>query len=140
MADTIKAGFQGIQDVRRDLESVRLGLGRELTAVLRSEGDTLARKTSGLTPRGPGPQSARDSLPHVADTISGAALPGGVAIVSSHPAAPVLEYGGTIAPRGVPITIRQHAMAHRGGEQDLGRLESEVSRRVNALLTAHGLA
>lgn len=140
MASTIKASLEGTVEIRRDLESVRLGLGRELTALLRSEGDVIARRTVPLTPVGPGPQSPRDNLPHVASTISGAAIPSGVAVVSSHPAGPVLEYGGTIAPRGTPITIKQHAMAHKAGELDLPRLESEVSRRVNALLAAHGLA
>jgi hypothetical protein len=140
MADTIKASFHGVQDVRKDLESVRLGLGRELSALLRSGVDSVARKTSGLTPRGPGPQSLRDNLPHVAETISGVAIPTGVAVVSSHPAAPVLEYGGTISPRGVPITISQHAMAHRAGDAELPRLERDLTARVDALLRAHGLA
>lgn len=140
MAQTIHAAFQGVTDVRNDLESVRLGLGKELTAVLRSEGDTVAREAAGLTPKGPGPQSARDNLPHVADTITGAALPTGVAIVSTHPAAPVLEFGGSISPRGHLIRFPQHAMAHKAGEADLPRLEAAVTRRIDALLVAHGLA
>lgn len=139
MASTIRASFQGVGDVRADLESVKLGLARELTAVLRGEGDAIARDAKPLTPLGPGPQSARDALPHIADTLSGAATATGLAIVSSHPGAGVLEYGGTIAPRGHPITFEAHAMAHKAGEAALPDIESEVSQRINALLAAHGL-
>lgn len=139
MADTIRAGFQDIPDVRRDFESVKAGLGRELTALLRSEADTVARATKPFTPLGPGPTSAKDNLPHIADTISGAALPTGAAVVTTHPGGPVLEYGGTISPRGHPITFKQHAMAHKAGEAQLPRLERDVTQRINDLLRTHGL-
>ncbi len=140
MAHTIRAAFHGVAEVRRDLESVRLGLGKELTAVLRGEGDPVARETAVLTPTGPGPQSAKDNLPHVAATISGAALPNGVAVVATHPAAPVLEFGGSISPRGHLIRFPSHAMAHKAGEAALPRIEAAVTRRIDALLIAHGLA
>lgn len=139
MADTIKASFQDTTGVRRDLESVRLGLGRELNAILRDAGDTVARKAKPLTPRGPGPRSAGDNLPHIADTISGAALPTGAAVITSHPAGPVLEYGGTISPRGHPITFEAHAMAHKAGEAQLPRVERDVTRRIDDLLRTHRL-
>lgn len=139
MADTIKAAFQDTAEVGRDLESVRLGLRRELNDVLRGAGDIVARKAKALTPRGPGPQSEKDNLPHIGATLSGAALPTGIAVVSSHPAAAVLEYGGTISPKGHPITFKQHAMAHKAGEAEIPRLVPAVRQRIDDLMRTHGL-
>jgi hypothetical protein len=139
MAGEVTAAFQNIGEVRRDLDSVSLGLGRELAALLRSDVATVARKTSSLTVRGPGPRSLHDNLPHVAETITGVSIPTGVAVVSSHPGAGVLEYGGTISPRGVPIKIDEHGMAHAAGEAELPGLERRLTQRIDALLAAHGL-
>ncbi len=135
----VTAGFQDVGDVRRDLESVRLGLGRELTALLRSSGDSVARKTGTLTPRGPGPQSVKDNLPHIGSTMVAVATTTGVAVATTHPGGAVLNFGGTISPRGVPITFERHLMAQKAGEAELPGLERDVTRRVNDLLAAHGL-
>lgn len=79
----------------------------------------------------------------MAETISARATTAGIQIESSHPASGVFEYAGqgvaTIAPRGVPITIRRRAMAHRAGEQLLPQIEHDVVTRIDALLRAHGL-
>ena len=139
MADTIRADFQNITETRRDLNSVELGLGRELSGPLRRGADGIATKAGPFTPRGPGPQSSRDVLPHIGDTILGAAFGSGAVVVSTHPGAPVLEYGGTISPKGYPIVFPSHAMAHKAGEAELPRIESEITLQINALLTRHGL-
>lgn len=140
MPSTIRAGFQNVGEVRRDLDSVQLGLGRSLTEVLREESGPLAQLTRQLTPRGPGPQSPRDNLPHVADTIIGNATATTLTIQSTHPASGWLEWGGTIEPRrGQRITIRGHGMAHRAGELKLDELAASLIRRIDALLRQHGL-
>lgn len=145
MASTVTARFEDIQEVRRDLESVRIGLGREITEILREEANPLAARAAALTPRGPGPRGDKDALPHIADTITGAATATGMAIVSMHPAAPIFEFAGhegtgaTIAPRGVPIVIwPARRMAGRAGDEQLPQVERRVDERIGALLHRHG--
>lgn len=139
MADQITAKWDGLAEIRKDLESVQLGLGRSLNAIIREIGGPVAREASANTPTGPGLRPPSDVVPHMAGTIKAATISNGIAIVSSHPGAGVLEYGGTIAPRGTPFTIESRAMAHKAGEAELPRIESEVTQRINALLAAHGL-
>jgi hypothetical protein len=140
---TLKAQFQDVQGVIKDLDSVALGLGRKVTEILRSEVQPLVGATRALTPVGPGPRGTKDRLPHMRDTITGGAIPSGMAIRSSHPAAAIFEYAGsgtaTIQPRGVPITIRRVAMAHRAAEAQLPRIERDAAMRIGELLSQHGL-
>ncbi len=140
MTQTVRVGIQGLRETQRDLEAVSLGLGRELARVIREGADSLVPAARSNTPFGPGPQSARDNLPHIGDTLSARASATTASIVSSHPGAPVHEYGGEIAPKGVPITIRQSAMAHRAGEQELPRFERDLKSAIDALVAKHDLA
>ena len=64
-----------------------------------------------------------------------AADPRGVA--SSVPQGPVHEFGGTIAPRGVPIRIRRSAMATKAGAEMQPQVERILDREVTALLERH---
>lgn len=140
MAQTVRVSAQGLRETQRDLDAVSLGLGRELARVMREGADSVLPAARSFTPYGPGPQGGRDNLPHIRDTLSARATATTATIVSSHPAGPVHEYGGRIAPMGVPITIRQSAMAHRAGEQELPRLERELVSAIDALTAKHGLA
>jgi hypothetical protein len=149
MSDTIRAHFVGVDEIRRDLDAVQLGLGRAVTQALRDNAAIVAGRTATLTPRGPGPRQRRDgvatddALPHMADTMRGATEGGSLLVTSSHPAAALFEYAGqgtaTISPRGGPITIHRRAMAHRAGEQLLPKLERDITARIDALTSAHGL-
>jgi hypothetical protein len=141
MAFTLRV-HADVREVRRDLESVDVGLGRELGAIRRDAADLVARRATRLAPRGPGPiAGARhpdDRLPHLADTIAGKVS----GVFSSHPGAIVHEHGGTIAPRGPRVqTIRipRSAMAHRAGVQMAARVEDLMADRVDALLKTAGL-
>lgn len=145
MASTIKAEFAEIADLRHDLESISVGLGTQLTKVLREEAQPVAARTIQLTPVGPGPRGTKDILPHVKDTIRGIATPTGMAITTTHPAGPILEFAGhegmgaTISPKGVPIVIwPARKMAERAGQEKLPAVERAVGDRIDQLLTRHG--
>ncbi len=58
-------------------------------------------------------------------------------VVSSVPQGPVHEFGGTIAPRGVPIRIRRSAMATKAGAEMQPQVERILDREVTALLERH---
>lgn len=145
MASTITAAVAGVQELRRDLESISIGLGKELTKILREEAKPVADRTAALTPRGPGPRGRTDTLPHVADTMVGVPLTAGMGVASTHPAAPILEFAGhegmgaTISPKGVPIVIwPARKMAERAGQEKLPAVERAVGDRIDQLLTRHG--
>ena len=124
-------------DLRKDLDSVELGLGKLLTSALDRLAETAADRTQELWKRGPGPRpnakNKNDRLPHIADTIAGKGYATYAAVTSDHPAAPVQEYGGTIAPRGVDIHFPAHEYAHRAAEQVMDRLEAQLDDEANAL-------
>ena len=143
MAVTIRARFPNASQVRRDLKMIERGIGREVTAAFRTAGMVVAARTAALTPRGPGPRAGaknpNDRLPHVADTIRAGTKGKAITVRSTHPAAPVLEFGGTIRPRGAPIHFRARAMAKTAGERTTADLERELERQLDALLRRHGL-
>lgn len=142
MAITLRASFSGLNEIRRDLESVELGLGRELNEALRSAVSPLARATQRYTPVGPGPRFENDDdrLPHVRDTITARAAGNAIVVDSTHPAAGVLNFGGTIAPKGHPIDFRAHAMGEKAGRQELPRIERDIQNAIDALTAQHGLS
>jgi hypothetical protein len=119
--------------LRQDLEALQIGLGRELTALKRSAAETLARSTRANTPLGPGPQSPHDALPHIRDTITARAA----GVVSTHPAALVHEFGGTIAPRGVPIRIPRREMAARALRENATQIERDLAAAVERLIATN---
>lgn len=143
MADAIRAeiGRRDLAEFRRDLESVKIGLGREVAAALRDSMRPVVTLAAQLAPYDPKHRADRkDNLGHIRDSLTAAVLSNGAAIVSSHPAAVVHEYGtgvGSIAPQGVPIRIRQSAFAHRAGERNLSEFERRIEQHVDALVARH---
>src|SRR5262245_38635579 len=92
------------------------GLNRAIGDPVADAPEPIAKAAGRYMIRGEGPNprakaGGDDRLPHIADTITAQRSGLTAAIVSSHPAAPVFEYGGTIAPRGEPIEIRRIAPA-----------------------------
>src|SRR5256885_301971 len=132
MAVTVRARILGIAEIRRDLEAVELGLGRELSAALKEGAELALPRARELTPEGPGPNGpGENALPHIAETLEATTVGGTAgAIATSHPGGPVNEYGGHIQlnrgrERGeLRIDFRPHAMAHQAGEEKLPEIEA----------------
>ncbi len=139
MPATIRIQTPSLRDLQRDLESVELGLGRAVRDELVDAAEPVRLRTAENTPVGPGPQSAKDNLPHIGETIQVSPRVDGAAIVSRHPGAGVLEYGGTIAPKGTPIQIAPHEMARKAGEQKAGEVQRRVLAAIDRLLRRFGL-
>lgn len=140
MASSIRAAWAGLADTQRDLDAVEHGIGRLVPAAVAAAAEPIVARARALTPVGPGPRGPGDALPHIAATLYAQPRGSGAAIVSTHPGGPVLEYGGTIAPRGTPITIKSQAMAHRAADATLAAVDRDLEQRLNALLREHGLA
>lgn len=130
-----------LRDVRADLESVRLGLGREVTLALLAAGQPVLQAARAQTPLGPGRDGEKGDhrLEHIRDSLKLEVRGRILKITSSHPGAAVLNYGGTITPHGVRITFPQRLMGLKAGEQELPALEADLGRRIEQLLERNGL-
>lgn len=126
--------------LRDDLNSIELGLGRIVGQVLKAYTAPIAAEARTLAPYDPAHDKnhARDGLPHLRDTIrQGGTSALSATIVSSHPAASIFEWNDdtrpAIAPRGVPLTIKTVAMAHRAFENQLPRLERDLQDKLDQI-------
>lgn len=138
MASTLRTSVGNVNELRRDLEAVSIGLGRELTRTLREAAGLAAEAAKPLTPYDPlHNEKRKDGLPHIRDSLFAVALGSGSAVASRHPGAVVHEYGGTIAPKGEPIQIKRSEMAHRAGEAQLPAIAALLERRISALVAQH---
>lgn len=145
---------QGIRDVYRDLEAMSPGLEVVVTDALARGAGWIADASRKWVPVGPGPEAGavnpNDLLPHVFQTITGEARGMTARVVSDHPAAPLIEFGGTIAPSvsgGTTVARVTHptaiirfaesAMVRKGAAEQIDRVEAEIERTLDALI--HGL-
>lgn len=130
-------------DLRADLDAIELGLGKKVGKVIKEAAGPIAREAQGLAPYDPLHRTDRkDGLGHVRDSIRvGNASALTATIVSTHPAAPIFEWNdgirAAIAPRGVPLTLRAVAMAHKAAEHQAARLERDVQDGINSLVARY---
>lgn len=146
----------GVRDVYRDLESAGDGLEGVLTDALAAGAGWIADAARPFTPVGPGvkvgAQNVNDLLPHVFETIQGDAVGMTGRVYTDHPAGPVIEFGGTIAPsvRGgtriaavsdpaAIIVFNESAMVRKGAAGQLDRVEERIDSDIDALLAVHNL-
>lgn len=148
MAGTLRVHASvDLRGLQQDLESVQLGLGREVGKAVKEAGGHVVRAIPRYTPFDPKHRSLRRSgdgsvvsVGHVRDSFdarsAGATT---VAITSDHPAAPVIEFGGTIRPKGSPIRIREFRMVGKAGQAEAAAFERDLESRIDALLRHHNL-
>lgn len=149
MASTVSISAGDAREVAADLEAVELGLGRAARegaaqgaqpilaqAITNAPFDALHRGwRRGTQPRG---RKAKDPG-HINANLRLEARAFGAALVTTHPAGALFEFGGTIAPQGVDISIAPHLYAARAGEQKGDEAARETARNLDELLRAHGL-
>ena len=138
MASTIRIASRfELGDLRKDLDSVEIGLGKLLTSALDRLGETAADRTRQKWPVGPGPRAGaknpNDRLPHMRETIAGKGYQTYAAVTSDHPGAPVVNWGGTIAPRGAEIRFPAKQYAQEAAAEVLPQLEAQLDDEANAL-------
>ena len=62
----------------------------------------------------------------------------GASVSSNLPYAPVVEWGGTIQPRGVPITFPRTRMLGRSVEQNTDDIEEQIGRLFDGIARTNG--
>jgi hypothetical protein len=95
-ADAAEIRVDGLRQLRRDLKELGGTVDKGLTRQLRYEVGKVATEAGNLAPFDSG-QLAASYRPFVTQRTAG--------VRSRLPYAPVIEYGGTIRPRGVDITF-----------------------------------
>jgi hypothetical protein len=148
VTSTLRVGIRAdTRDLHRDLEAIELGLGKTLTVVMQEAAQIVVRDIPAHTPYDPHHRPLRRdaegneyAVAHVRDTFQVRSAGAGVVkIVSDHPGAGVLEYGGTIKPKGALIHIREFGMAHKAAEAQADRLGRALDDGVDALMRQHNL-
>jgi hypothetical protein len=111
----------GLRDFRRDLRRLEPEVDKELRKELRQAVLIVAARAAQLAPKQSG-ALARSYRPFVTQTMAG--------IRSSLPYAPVIEYGGSIEPRGTPIRFARREPVTTAVEQYANRLVDEFGDAV----------
>jgi hypothetical protein len=113
----------------------------KLSEALVTAADTIVRAVPAFTPYDTHHNADRkDHLGHLRDTFDARkAGAGTVAITSTHPAAPVFEFGGTIRPKGAPIRIKQAQMTLKAATEQAPVFQRQLEAKVERLLARHNL-
>ena len=156
MASTVRLDVD-IRDLYRDLEAAANGLEAELTKVLGDGAALIAETARPLMRRsaaGSWDGSSGAELGHIQDSYGSQARGLTATVTTSHPGAPVWEYGGRIAPRageggvkaaeatGHPreiIDIPRQAPVHRAALADIDVIEQQLKSSVDRLLASFNL-
>jgi phage gpG-like protein len=119
--DGVTVSTDGLRDFRRDLRRLEPEVDKELRKELRQAVAVIAARAAQIAPRQSG-ALARSYRPFVTQRSAG--------IRSALPYAPVIEYGGTISPRGAEIRFAQRLPVTTAVEQYADRLVEEFSDAV----------
>jgi phage gpG-like protein len=112
---------EGLREFRRDLKRLEPQVAKELQQELREAVGKVTALAAGTAPRKTG-GLARSYRPFVTLRTAG--------IRSNLPYAPVIEYGGTIRPKGTPIEIRRYEPVTRAVERQADRIVNQFGDAV----------
>jgi hypothetical protein len=114
-------GVEGLRDFRRDLRRLEPALDAELRKEMRRAVAIVAVRAGQIAPKQSG-KLAKSYRPFITQRTAG--------IRSSLPYAPVIEFGGTISPRGTPITFQRMEPVTRAVEQYAAKLVDDFGDAV----------
>lgn len=113
---------QGLAQLRRDLKRLDPLIDRELRDAIREAADKVAVTAGARAPRDSG------ALAHsIRPFVSGAKA----SVGSTLPYAGVVEFGGVIRPRGVPITFRPAGMVGRAVEDHADQIVEDIGDGID---------
>ena len=121
MAD-VRVQTQGLAELRRDLKKLDPLIDRELRDAIREAADKVAVTAGALAPRDSG-ALAHSIRPYVAGAKA--------SVGSTLPYAGWIEFGGTIRPRGVPITREGTGMVGRAVEDHADQIVEDIGDGID---------
>lgn len=129
MAGDIRIGVEGLAKLRRDLRRMQPEALKEVRVAL--------KEGAGIVAKASGPFAHHRSGALAASFRPGTG--GNTAFVRSRlPYAAVHEYGGTIAPRGTPITIAANPAVHRAFDQTTDRVIDVIGDGIENVARRNG--
>jgi hypothetical protein len=115
--------------LRKDLRAFDKDIARAVDAGLKEAARPIAGEAAALAPRRTG-ALARSYRPYVRGGVVG--------VRSSLPYASLVEFGGTIAPRGAPITFRPSLPLVHATERHADDVVQAIDRELGAAAREHG--
>jgi phage gpG-like protein len=112
---------EGLREFRRDLRKLEPETAKEFRKDLKAAGEKVAAEARGRAVKRSGAY-ARSIRPYVSAK--------GVSVGSRLPYAGVLHYGGTIRPRGVPITFRARPVISEAVDRMTDRIVDDLGDAV----------
>lgn len=149
MALRLSARFgHDLEDLRQDLDSVEVGLGKLVGEVGKRKLAPLVAEVQGLMPYDPehrgwpaGDRGERDPQDpgHIQDSVHGGVARNSFTVFTTHPGGPVHWWGGTIRPQGPVITIVPQAGAGEEFTSKVGdEVVADIDNALGDLLRRHG--
>lgn len=130
MADRdVGVRVEGLREFRRDLKRVSPAVDKGLGVEIKKAAENVAREARANAPRRTGAY---------ADSIRVYATRGGASVGSRLPQAGLLHWGGTIRPRGVPITFARRAVVYEAAERQANRIAERVGDAVDVAARRNG--
>lgn len=120
---------EGLASLRRSIRAYDRGVLKEVQAVTKHAAMIVAVEARTLAPRQSGALAAS-----IKPGTSGSA---GI-VRSPLPYASVVHYGGTISPRGTPITFQRSNFVGRALDNKRGEVIADLSRGFNELAVRNG--
>ena len=142
MASSVFVQIPDLRHLLLDLDAIDRDLGREVRQAIVDASEPIletARKGAPYDPAHRGHKGNEADPGHIRDSLHVRKAPYGAALYATHPGAPVHHWGGTIAPRGTPISIEGDEFATKAGQLHAGRVSERVERSIDSLLRSHNL-
>lgn len=123
MAKEFDVNVHGLAELRRDLRAQDRETLKEVQGALKRGAELTAREAASLAPNRTG-QLAAGYRPFTRGNIAG--------VRNRVPYAGVIEYGGTISPKGTRIEIRRYEPVTRAVERQRDRIVQEIGDGIQA--------
>lgn len=125
----MRLNASGLSDLRRDLGKIDKDLGKSATTHLRGVAAKVRVDARVRTPVRSGrlQRSVRYSV-----------RAKGASIYSNEVYAPVIEYGGTIAPSGTPFTIKPRRFLNEAADANTRFIEEELGQLLDVIAGQNG--
>lgn len=121
MAGDIELEVRGLREFRRDLRRIDPEVDKELRTSIRQSADRIRAEAASVAPYRSGALSRSLRISVTQRSAS---------IYSTLPYAPVVHWGGTIEPKGVPIKFRRTEFISKAVERGADQLAEDIADGV----------
>jgi phage gpG-like protein len=120
---------KGLAQLRRDLRAIDREAGRDVQRVVKDAVGRVAEEAARTAPYRTG-ALARSYRPYTRGNVAG--------VRSTLPYAGVIEFGGTIRPRGVDIRFPRRLVVIKAAERQADRVVNEIADGLERTAERHG--